>query len=102
MATINRLVWWEQTYNRALPTMRHPPLHRPGCGWVCGVPGWVGKIVRDVLFALMQADFLIATDLRDAPARHRHSAEAPSTKVAVPIEGIRRDTVHPGRWDVAL
>ena len=53
-----------------------------------------GKIVADVLLALMQADFLIAADLRD----HLHATEhrrGTIDKGRRAIEGIRRDTVNP-------
>ena len=51
-----------------------------------------GKIVVDVLLALMQADFLIATDLRD----HLYATEprrGAIDKGRRAIEGIRRNTV---------
>ena len=51
-----------------------------------------GKIVSDVLLALMQADFLIAAYLRD----HLHATEqrrGAIDKGRRAIEGIRHDTV---------
>jgi hypothetical protein len=53
-----------------------------------------GKIVGNVLCALLHADFLIAAYLRD----HLHTTEhrrGAIDKGCGPIEGIRRDTVHP-------
>jgi hypothetical protein len=52
------------------------------------------QIVGNVLFALVQADFLIAANLRDhlhATERHRSAID----KRRGPIEGIRHDTVDP-------
>ena len=59
---------------------------------VWGVPGWVAESSASVLLALMQADFLIAADLRDhlhATAQRRGAID----KRRRPIEGICRDTV---------
>ena len=53
-ATMNRLVLWEQTYNRALPTDGHH-LFAPTDADGVGRPGMGGKIVGDVLFALVHA-----------------------------------------------
>ena len=52
------------------------------------------KIVGNVLFAFVHADFLIAAYLRDhlhATEHHRRAID----KRRGPIEGIRRDTVDP-------
>ena len=59
-----------------------------------GRPGMGRKIVGHGLFALVHADFLIAAYLRD----HLHTTEhrrGAIDKGRGPIEGIRRDTVHP-------
>src|SRR2546423_9726224 len=59
-----------------------------------GCPGMGSKIVGNVLFALVHADFLMAADLREhlhATERHRSAID----KRRGPIEGIRRDTVDP-------
>jgi hypothetical protein len=59
-----------------------------------GRPGMGSKIVGNVLFALVHADFLVAAYLRDhlyAPERHRSAID----KRRGPLEGIRRDTVDP-------
>jgi len=60
MATINRLVRWEQTYNRALPTIT-PHLFTAPDAECLRRTGRGRKLVGYVLFALMQADFLRAT-----------------------------------------
>ena len=59
-----------------------------------GRPGMGGKIIGNGLFALVQADVLIAAALRD----HLHATEhrrGAIDKRRGPIEGIRRDTVPP-------
>ena len=63
MATINRLVLWAQTYNRALPTIATtaaPASDADGVGH-CGMGGKVA--VSDVLLTLADPHVLIAADL---------------------------------------
>ena len=57
------------------------------------------KIVMDVLLTLLQADFLIAADLRD----HLHATEQRRGAIDKGRRAmtIRRDTVRPGSQDVA-
>ena len=95
-ATTNRLVLWAQTYNRALPMMAMTSAPTDADGMGC--PRMGGKIVADVLLALMEADFLFAADLRD----HLHAAEyrrGAIDKGRRTIEGIRRVTVD---FDVGI
>jgi hypothetical protein len=59
-----------------------------------GRPGMVGKIIGNGLFALLQADVLMAADRSD----HLHATEhrrGAVDKRRGPIEGVCRETVHP-------
>jgi hypothetical protein len=59
-----------------------------------GRPGMGGQRIGDVLLVLIPADVLRTAYLRDdlhAPKQRR----GPSDKGCGPLEGIRRDTVHP-------
>ena len=53
-----------------------------------------GKIIGDVLLVLIHADVLSAAYLRDDLHAPKHR-RGPIDKGCGPIEGIRRDTVHP-------
>ena len=100
MATINRLVLWAQTYNRALPDHRHHLLTASDADGA-GRPGMGGKIVGDVLFTLADPNVLIAADLRE----HLHATEkgrGAIDKSRRAIERIRHDTVNPDVGMVGL
>ena len=92
IATINRLVWWEQTYRRALPKSRSPP-DRPGCGCAGVSPdGWQNSRRRVVRAS--DPNVLIAADLRE-DLHATENGRGPIDKGRRSIERIRHDTVHP-------
>ena len=83
------MVWWEQRENRALPTgatTAAPPRRRRRCG----VSGWEGTIVGNVLRTRADPQELRATEGREdvhAPAQGRGAIDSGGHTV----EGICRD-----------